>query len=640
MEPSTFSEAEELPAGLTGLRCLEWDYFRVARPRWELIGLRLCQLGANAVFTRLPWAWHQPAADLLDLAGAIDPERDLVGFLELCAEERLSVIAHIGPYVGGGILGGGVPAWLWQDHPEIMALDRELTPQRSSDLGGPLPSPEHPTYLRHVADWYRQLAVALAALQVPGGPIVAIRVGGPADYDWSPAAAGQEPGWDYNPHVTRVLWPIWLRQKYRTLQALNAAWGTDFRTFGEGAFPGQLSGADRQDSPAYADAIQFVRRAAPHAEASYARLARQQGWQVPIITSQAVPAWPGLEVPEGAEPTSAAGAPDRPPAAPLSHVTQVDSEPAGLGAALRWAPDAPLRADGHPRRRFWQLKVAGWQTPAGIRSEPGALLVTGPDSRRLRLPRPAWPALAAYRLMLDGRLLDAAARGRRSRLALDYVAEDDDGPTDLYVICEAPSASLAAYLESYLRSLLRARSLILKRAASLCQALATDLNTAGSSAGPPPALTPEITAAQLSLRQARQVARRAAGSLEQLEKWIGTGLPSAPGTAFDLPDLAGLPAVQLERIVQLGDACAGTAAALTELLSTLTLATQADGEGLSLQTYRSIDQQRHEASRESVERLAGHLTWLRIELAAGALPTAAWSVHDRLATILHLLTAG
>jgi len=621
---------DDLPAKLAGLRCLEWDYCRVPRPRWELVGLRLCQLGANAVFTRLPWAWHQPAANLFDIAGAIDPERDLIGFLELCAGEGLSVVAYIGPYVGGGILGGGVPPWLWQSHPEIVALDRELTPQRSAALGGPLPSPEHPTYLRYVADWYRQLASALAARQAPEGPIVAIRVGGPADTDGWPAAVGQEVSWDYNPHVTHVLWPIWLRQKHRTLEALNAAWGADFRAFGEAAFPGQLSGASGRENPAYADAAQFVRGAASHAEATYARLAREQGWQVPVICLQDLPAWPGRTAPAGAEPTRVT--------LPL-HVIQVDDEPDALGAALRWAPDAPLGADGHPRRRFWQLKMSGWLAPSGIRSEQAVRLVTGPDSCRVRLPRPAWPVQAVYRLMLDGRLLDAASGGQ-SGFALDYVAEDDEGPTDLYVICKDPSAPLAGYPDGYLRSLLQARSLVLNRAAGLCAALSADLSAATSPAGSPAPVTADLTAAQLGLEQARQAARRAAGSLEQLEKWIGAGQPGAPGSAIVMPELAGLPAVQLEHLIELGNACAETAATLTEVCSALRNATQAGGLGLSLLAYQTLSQGAHDAERSADEQLAGHLTWLRSELAAGALPAAAWAVHNRLVTILQSLAAG
>jgi len=39
--------------------------------------------------------------------------------------------------------------------------------------------------------------------------------------------------WDYNPHVAKVQWPVWLRQQYDGIDALNAAWGVKHQSFDE-----------------------------------------------------------------------------------------------------------------------------------------------------------------------------------------------------------------------------------------------------------------------------------------------------------------------------------------------------------------------------------------------------------------------
>ena len=61
----------------------EIHYFRVPRDDWELQIARMRQLGANTIATYVPWAWHAPQPNILDLEGSSHPQRDLVGFVRL-----------------------------------------------------------------------------------------------------------------------------------------------------------------------------------------------------------------------------------------------------------------------------------------------------------------------------------------------------------------------------------------------------------------------------------------------------------------------------------------------------------------------------------------------------------------------------
>src|SRR4051794_30201302 len=110
---------------------VEIRYFAVARDDWDLLLLRARQLGASTIAARVPWAWHAPAPDVLDLDGTTDARRDLIGFVRLCGRLGLQVRLHPGS-LHGDLLGGGVPVWLLQQHPAACALDQNGEPWRDA----------------------------------------------------------------------------------------------------------------------------------------------------------------------------------------------------------------------------------------------------------------------------------------------------------------------------------------------------------------------------------------------------------------------------------------------------------------------------------------------------------------------------
>jgi hypothetical protein len=602
------------------LRPLELHYFRIPRERWELMLARVRQLGANAVSSVVPWSWHEPRDGAFDLTGLTHAARDVADFLETCAALGFRVVLRTSPCAGAGLLGGGVPGWLLQEHPEMCALDPDSVPRRDAASGSLLPSPEHPAYLKYLHRWVQELSGVLATWQWPDGPIVALQVS-----HLSPN------GWDYNPHVIKVQWPVWLRQQYDGVDALNAAWGTNYPSFNDADFPSQppFSELSPAQDPRVADAVRFVAYTAYHATETYVGMVRDMGWVVPIAGD------PGelLLSPEHAG--------DRPLG--LAHAVQVDPEPPQIGANVRWAMDAPLRADGYPQREFWAVKSTLLGIQEGVKPIEAGTLVTGSESRRVRLPRPAGD-YGVYRLLLDGQILDAPSRTRGSRLYLHYPAADEAGETDMCFLLDDPSAPLTGFLREYLVSLLMGRAQTLQRAGSMCQALAEAISGTMPSADDETRPSAEgLQAAENSLSQARRAARRAAASLSRLERLASEirGDISAPSPTF-LASSAFTPQ-ELGRLIRVRNACAQAAPMLTGTARSIATRCQkgeSDGEGLTVQAYRAAFEQIQVTAREAETLLAGALGSLRADLAAGALSSSVWPLQDWLTRILQGLVAG
>jgi hypothetical protein len=613
------------PTELKAPRPLELHYFRVPRERWELTLVRARQMGADAISTSVPWLWHEPHDNAFDLTGITHPARDVTDFLETCQAMGLAVILRMGPCLGAGLLGGGLPGWLFREHPEIRALGPDSQPRRDPASRGALPSAEHPTFLKYLKRWYQELSSALGDWAWPDGPVVALRVDHPGlPLPEKPGAPADEvfAGWDYNPHVVEVQWPIWLRQWYDGIDALNTAWKTGYHSFSDAEFPREL-GAPAA-SPQVDDAVRFVEHATARAVETYTRLLREAGWTLPIT----------------ADPAAA------PHGVGVAHVAQVDPDPPQVGAGVRWAMDAPLRADGSPRRRFWAVKAALLEMQDGIRPIEGGTLVTAPESARFRLQLPAGD-YGVYRLLLDGTLPEAAGRKRGDRLLVDFIAVDELGVTDMVVVLNDPTAPLTGFLREYLVGLLTGRAHTLRRAGAMCQAV-----TEAFSGTPPPSAADiekplgsaaeDLRAAELSLEEARRAAQRAAASVGRLERLAGDvrgeGAPAAPS----LPYLSAFSPQELERLSPARDACAEAGPLLAEAAEAIQAACgpgDSGSEDLTLPAYQAAFEEAGAKTREAGGPLSEALVRLRADLASGAVPPLAWALQGWLTHILRALAA-
>ncbi|BAM03800.1 beta-galactosidase [Phycisphaera mikurensis] len=118
--------------------------------------------GLNCIETAVPWLLHEPAPGEFDFSG----RADLAAFLRLAGEAGLFVRLRMGPYVGAGFGGGGLPAWL----PEV-PITKKSGPMKARESSDP--------FMAACTRWYTRLMKEVAPLQVS-----ASRVG-----DATPAAS-------------------------------------------------------------------------------------------------------------------------------------------------------------------------------------------------------------------------------------------------------------------------------------------------------------------------------------------------------------------------------------------------------------------------------------------------------------------
>jgi beta-galactosidase len=129
---------------------------------------KIRQAGFNLVSTYVPWLWHEPTEGVIDLTGETHPRRNLTKFLELCHDMGMYCIVRPGPYVMSELKNEGIPHWLLDNYPEVIARGSkgEFHPTR-------VVSYLHPTFLEKVSLWYKAVCEVIAPrLITHGGPVI------------------------------------------------------------------------------------------------------------------------------------------------------------------------------------------------------------------------------------------------------------------------------------------------------------------------------------------------------------------------------------------------------------------------------------------------------------------------------------
>ncbi|MBI3323754.1 MAG: beta-galactosidase [Candidatus Omnitrophica bacterium] len=200
----------------------EIHYFRLRPSEWADRLATAKRLGLNTIGCYIPWLWHEPQPGRFDFTGRTHPARNLVGFLRLVHQAGLHSFARLGPFCHGELTNEGIPSWLLAAHPEIRLQQRDGS--RHPHPG--LLSYSHPAYRRFVRRWYAHLLPIIRRFTVErGGPIVLLQCDNEISMlNWVFKAP------DYSPHVTAAF-QRFLARRHRSLERLNAAYGTRFAAF-------------------------------------------------------------------------------------------------------------------------------------------------------------------------------------------------------------------------------------------------------------------------------------------------------------------------------------------------------------------------------------------------------------------------
>lgn len=605
----------------------DFDYFRLPREKWELMLVRLRQMGVQAVTITLPWGFHEFSRGVVDLNGATRARRNLVGLLHLCAAFELPCILKPGPYNYQGVLGEGIPLWLLKndDFESVLLLAVEA--------------------------WYKALSKTLTGQQWPDGPVIALYINSEPSEGFSPAKSKQ---------LTEVKWRIWLRKRYDGIEALNTAYGSNYRTVNDVEFPATWS---QGNTPLERDARQFLEKVRVDAQTRYTELLMNAGWQIPIYPSAKdiyhnLPAFQTCSLANVEELSSLSLAVT---VLNLNHPIQVDPDPADVGQGTVWASQAPIRPDGSLRRKFWQVRQFLWQHLPLKASLKGKIshasftagsLITGASDAPVEIDLAPRTKPAAYRLRLNGELVvEDNFKTKRGKLSGTYLAEDEAGQTDVIFILANAAAPASGFPLTYLRRLLAAQAETLTRSAALAEALGQMLTPTQDS--PAEDIPPDsahtlntLAEARRGLSEADAALRRAIDSISGLEEGFATILkqsslelppqPAPPPVAIT-PDI--LDGAAREQLINIGLLCAKLAPALKSAATTLKRTIDAAG-GFTVDQYQAGWATAVEAARAARPPLLKALAQLRLEIAAGRLPLVMWRVHDQVQEIVESLRWG
>jgi hypothetical protein len=606
----------------------EFDYFRVARDRWEFSLIRLIQMGLAAVSISVPWGFHEFKEGTIDLTGATAPRRNLVELIELCAVFKLHCWLKLGLYSDNkGLLNDGLPLWLAKEGEGLEQILPEM-----------------------VERWHKVLSQQLKQYQWPEGPIVLLQL-------------DDRPGQKqpiYNKQLTEVKWPIWLRKRYHGLEALNAAYGAAYHSVSEVEFPQTWS---QEMTALEKDPKRFLEETQHDTQQDYRQTLLEAGWHIPIhtpTTNETVDDLPAIHDYLVTGGIQAIPAELKQGILVLQQPLQVEPDPVDVGKGPVWAKAAPIRADGSLRPGFWRLRHQLWQQalPGSQIEAEGLKLVAETEGfvscgqdMIFKTAIAKRSKAVVYRLYFSGELqVEQQLKATRGQLSGPYLQEDQSGQTDLILFLEAATKPLGGFILTYLRTLLSGQAHTLAHCARLVTTLSESLAPAQPEAEPatpgrsgPTSYT--LAEARRGLREADEILRRAVTSIGGLEAGFGTMLgrskpempQPAPAAVTIRPDI--FEGTAQEVLLAAGHTCRLIAPELNAAAEALRALI--DGrEGLTVEVYRQGYSTATATAETCREKLLAVIAQLRSQIAAETLPLVAWRVHDQVQDIAERLRWG
>lgn len=261
----------------------EFHYFRVPAADWRRRLRLLQEAGGNCVATYIPWCIHEPEEEQF-LFGT-ESYRNLEEFLTVCQEENIGVVCRPGPYQYSELRYHGLPAWLCENYPQILARNREGKPLHPGSI-----SYVHPLFLEKARRWFQVVCPLISEhLCTKGGSVVAVQIDNElmGIHEWYG-------DWDFNPEAMEMgreegRYSRFLLDRYTGLKELNQVYGTSFLNWGD------VRPWNRRDHPG----LQEVRRERDYQEfyfstvASYASILLQWfkefGVTCPVVHNAANP---------------------------------------------------------------------------------------------------------------------------------------------------------------------------------------------------------------------------------------------------------------------------------------------------------------------------------------------------------------
>ncbi len=217
----------------TFLNSTDYPYYRDEVNNWADRLEKMKALGNEFISFYIPWRHHEIEINgkrFFDFRGETQPNRNVIGLLELCKKFDLKVIIKPGPFIHAELNYGGLPDWVCPSfNPAIEPMLRSSGEpfswagiQKKQDNSGmeelPLPAPFDPAFLSEAEHWLKtvtqQVIVPFAGSK---GTIVMVQVANEGIY-----SNYQRAPWAYDFSRSGLnLYAQFLQHTYHDLQEYN-----------------------------------------------------------------------------------------------------------------------------------------------------------------------------------------------------------------------------------------------------------------------------------------------------------------------------------------------------------------------------------------------------------------------------------
>lgn len=261
----------------------EFHYFRVPPEDWARRMRLFREAGGNCIATYVPWLIHEPQEGQICFGD--QPKRDLARFLETARQQGLMVVLRPGPYQYSELVHSGLPRWLVEDYPQLLARDARGRVIHESSI-----SYLHPLFLEKARRYYRAFAqVVRPYLASNGGPVCMLQV----DNELAGIHLWRS-SMDYNPEAMGFgradgRYPRWLRARYSEIEALNEAYGTRFEDFSAVMPSDRIEGAPPEQRRRMRDYARFYCSTLAEYAQKLAGWLREEGITEPLCHNSANP---------------------------------------------------------------------------------------------------------------------------------------------------------------------------------------------------------------------------------------------------------------------------------------------------------------------------------------------------------------
>ncbi|MCK9555255.1 beta-galactosidase [bacterium] len=248
----------------------EIHYFRTPRKNWKSYVLKAKSAGLNTISTYIPWIWHEFKEGQFDVKGKTAPERDLLGFMDICSGEGLYMLLRPGPICHGEMINDSLPSWLVSGGHDIFMKRKD-----GSAIGNNFVSFSNSLYREFVSKWYDNIIPHISARQVTeGGNVILLQLDNEISMiNW---CSGQP---DFS-GSSEAFYRDFLRDKYGSIGRLNGVYGSNYEKFSDLDMP--LPEFDKEPGARYWDWADFWREYYSDYYLFLARKARSLGIKIPL----------------------------------------------------------------------------------------------------------------------------------------------------------------------------------------------------------------------------------------------------------------------------------------------------------------------------------------------------------------------